>query len=271
MIKRFKHAVNNPLLALNHIWRKFKYKVMPIKNKYNNYIYFDGDRHVETVSELELRFWADNYFDRSHLRRLFASNRTEKPVMEDFISELDSEDVFWDVGSHIGVYSIISSNIISSSQIFAFEPMTENIEAIRRNLELNGATEAKVVPRAISDGTGENQLQVSPQYRMGSLITNSGEEKNTIQVDIDAGDSIIENAIADPPTVVKMDIEGEELKAIKGMDEALREHIRLIYIEVHRGLTSDEQSEIECILKSSGFSVETVYEEPQSYYLKGKL
>ena len=86
---------------------------------------------------------------------------------------------------------------------------------------------------------------------------------------MDTGDNIVRNNQAEPPTIIKIDIEGAELDAVRGMGEILQNHIRLFYIEVHSKLTDSKQTELKELLRSHGFAVETIYREPQSYYLKG--
>lgn len=40
----------------------------------------------------------------------------------DLINELTSDDVFYDIGLHIGIYSCLAADKITSGEIILFEP-----------------------------------------------------------------------------------------------------------------------------------------------------
>ncbi len=261
--------VQNKLPILDVVRAHLKNRYEGVRKKVKNYKYIDGDIHTETVCGFRLDFHATDQRDRSHLRRLFSTDRNELPLLENVAEELKSDDVFWDIGGYIGVYSVLASSLLPAAQICTFEPIGENVERIQNNLRLNRAHGSTMLQVGITNETGTQQLRMNPEYRMGSLSVDPEHTSNALNIDVDTGDNIVADDRCPPPTVIKMNIEGVELDAVKGMSTVLQTHVRAIYIEVHNILTPDQQQTLRDLLTEYGFTVKIVYEEPQSYYLKG--
>lgn len=163
--------------------------------------------------------------------------RLESTMLTDLLCELEPDDVFWDVGAHVGIYSCFAANVLPEHRITAFEPLPENLVRLRTNLTYNDATPF-TLDCALSNESGTAQFD-SPSFSRtdwgarASLARDPGE--NAITVPIRTGDKLIANGAIPPPTVVKIDVEGAELPVIEGMEAALsHDRCRLIYCEVHR-------------------------------------
>jgi len=58
-----------------------------------------------------------------------------------------------------------------------------------------------------------------------------------------------------PPTIVKIDVEGEEGNVLAGMVNLLQKHQPLLYIEVHPQFLSDMQEDVRKRLESTGYEL----------------
>ncbi|WP_331235238.1 FkbM family methyltransferase [Natronorarus salvus] len=158
-------------------------------------------------------------------------------MLEDVLSEFESDDVFWDVGAHIGLYSCFAVNVLPEDQVVAFEPLPDNLTRLRTNLAYNDANPF-VLDCALSNDSGTAQFDNQWFSRTewdgkASLATDPGE--SAITVPTRTGNELIANDDIPPPTVVKIDVEGAEGLVIEGMEEALvDDRCRLVYCEVHR-------------------------------------
>jgi len=167
----------------------------------------------------------------------------ERNMLEDLIQQVTSNDVVWDVGAHLGIYSAFLCR--HAETVVSFEPNRARRAILRENLRRNGL-KPLIEPHFLGDGSG-------PSVEADSLELPE-------------------------PTVMKMDIEGGELDALHGMTQLLkREDFRLIFIEIHpseadinNGLTEDEYDEIKHILYESRFSVKDIEDRDGQPFLRGK-
>jgi FkbM family methyltransferase len=180
----------------------------------------------------------------------------EEEFMELVLSSLSANDVFYDIGSCIGLYAIHA--LKQGASVVAFEPDPSYRKRLLRNIKLNKVSGGvKVVDWAVSNINGNVKLYtdgtkgVSPSLvqvgKRGSVIVKS----NTIDNAINTGELPI-------PTVIKMDIEGAETLALQGMKDLLTSSAapRMIFLEIHPVFLRNFGASVEdCIdlLKSMGY------------------
>jgi FkbM family methyltransferase len=147
--------------------------------------------------------------------------------------------VFFDVGVHKGFFSLLGATSVGDSGlVVGFEPNPENRKWITRNLALNPDLSKRIVlePNAVSDRTGTGSFIGSPGSATGRLVVPGQlpdeEETNESLVDTVSIDDFVD-AHRRPPSVIKMDIEGGETDALKGMVRTLTEHRPVLIIEIH--------------------------------------
>lgn len=86
--------------------------------------------------------------------------------------------------------------------------------------------------------------------------------KKNIRINsMETGDRLVENGTAPMPNVIKMDIEGAEWKALKGMQTILADNkCRFVIVEIHPKLLGDKTPEdIEDFFSQSNFIVSDRY------------
>jgi len=149
-----------------------------------------------------------------------------------FIEELLKKkicSVFFDVGSYIGMYSLIAS-CCPGAGVYSFEPHPFTFNILLENISLNNFKD-KIRPfqLALSDSNG------SAFFSNGKGVsTNKIEDKvsngfNVIQVDAVTGDSFCEkHKVA--PEFIKIDVEGHEDKVLYGFQNNM-DDIKIIMVE----------------------------------------
>lgn len=146
----------------------------------------------------------------------------ETKVLNQLLSHLKTDDHFWDVGAAVGTYSCLAAS--AGARPVAFEPHPQNYARCKENFNLNNLNEL-VIAKALSDQQGTLQLPAEDGVGTGTYeLTESGE----IQVDTVRGDVVN----APQPDVVKIDVEGHELRVLDGM-EGIMDDIRRVYVECH--------------------------------------
>ena len=147
--------------------------------------------------------------------------------------------VAYDVGANIGYVTLLLARTVGKSgQVFAFEALPENVERLRRNLDLNGLSgRVTVVPAAVTQTAGPVRFLVHASGGMGKTAGSAGRQEEAYLAEIRVeGLSLDEFVYAGghpPPQVVKMDIEGGEGMALAGMTRILKDARPIFLIELH--------------------------------------
>jgi FkbM family methyltransferase len=162
----------------------------------------------------------------------------EPGVQAAVAANLRPGDVFFDVGVHKGFFSLIGAACVGDAGlVVGFEPNPENRKWIARNLSLNADLMNRVLLEslAVSDRTGTQTFVGSPGSAVGRLLSDDKrEESETIDVTVQTVS--IDDYVARghrPPTLIKMDIEGGETAALRGLSRTLTTHRPTVIIEVH--------------------------------------
>jgi FkbM family methyltransferase len=139
---------------------------------------------------------------------------------------LKEDDLFLDIGSNIGSYTILASGVRRATT-WAFDPDPVTVFALRRNIELNGLQDRVVVyPLALGDIDGEVSFtrDLGPMNR----VAIKGEENSRI-VPVRKLDSLVGPR---QPLMIKIDVEGFEEHVVRGAKGLLSgESLRVIEIE----------------------------------------
>ncbi|MDS0295241.1 FkbM family methyltransferase [Halogeometricum luteum] len=192
----------------------------------------------------------------------------EGAVISALLSELDGDEVVWDVGANVGMYACFVLRKLTGGAVVCFEPEPSNEARLRTNLAANGPERRwRTSTLALSDRSGPGRL-ASERREVGAghhyLTDGEGEsetEGQVLRVDCRRGDELAGGAFPSPD-VVKIDVQGAELNVLRGMGDAL-DGVETAFVEVHAekcrryGTTAEE---IEGYLRDRGFSLDSLGE-----------
>jgi FkbM family methyltransferase len=144
----------------------------------------------------------------------------------------------YDVGANIGYISLLLARACGDQgDVVAFEALPKNIERLKRNLSLNAfAHNTQVVSAAVVDEVKEVTFLVHSSTSMGKAAGSAGRDEQyqqQIHVPGISLDEYIYTQGHSRPDVVKMDIEGGEVLAVKGMQRLLKEAPPVMLVELH--------------------------------------
>ncbi|MCS7191951.1 MAG: FkbM family methyltransferase [Armatimonadetes bacterium] len=138
-----------------------------------------------------------------------------------------------DIGANIGYYTLLSSQLVGlKGLVVAVEPHPDNVRLLELNLRLNRVENVKVLPTAVSDEIGVTEMFVSRGSNWHSLHPTERTNLGTISVPMTTIDEIVLQ-IGRPIDLIRMDIEGWEIKALQGAKETLKRDRPSIVMEIH--------------------------------------
>jgi len=142
--------------------------------------------------------------------------------------EVQPHTVFYDLGAHVGFYSLLASQLVGNGRVFAFEPVPNNVSYLKRHLALNQVENVEVLELAVSDENSFAQFELEETSFMGQLSSKGGLSVRTATLD-----SLINEGMILPPDYIKMDIEGTELLALRGAKESIQRYRPVIFLATH--------------------------------------
>jgi FkbM family methyltransferase len=186
---------------------------------------------------------------------------TKEPETLDWIDGLRAEDVLFDVGANIGLYSLYAARRHRTMRVIAFEPEYANLHLLRDNIVLNGLGD-RIEPYALAlgDRSGLSRLHLSdftpgaalhtedveaPEPARGSRTVVGAEGICVMRMD-DVCD-----ALGVVPSAIKIDVDGNEDRVVEGAVRTLGvPALRTVLIE----LTDDAPGRHTCTdyLEKSG-------------------
>jgi len=149
------------------------------------------------------------------------------------------EQVVYDIGANIGFLALMFARRTGpNGHVIAFEALPDNINRLRKNVEVNGYQDrVTIIEAAVQDEVGTAEFLVGPSDATGKVMGSAGrktiEYSEKINVKAISIDAFIDNSINRLPDIVKMDVEGGEVLALPGMAKLFQSNPPLLLIELH--------------------------------------
>lgn len=197
--------------------------------------------------------------------------QTETPLKKILLKlfNFKSKLIIFDIGACEGEESIRYSRLFPNSTIYAFEPLPKNLDLIIQNIQNYKKNKINLIPYAVSDFNGTSEFFTSsgrPENESESLDWDFGNKSssllqpekstmpkwlhfdNKIEVKTITLESFISENKIETIDFAHMDVQGAELKVLKGAREHI-EKIKAIWLEVsnvelykNQPLTADIQN-----------------------------
>jgi FkbM family methyltransferase len=218
-----------------------------------HYLLFPSDAVYES-------FLNDGYYERAE--QTFCAGYLE-PAMTAF-----------DVGASHGFYTLLFAKLAGPEFVHAFEPEEGNFARLRTNLELNGFGAVHTVGAAAVDEAGEVELNVFPAELYGWHTLG----RPSLEVDGQPAEPVASRRVRgitldaycaergiDRIDLLKLDVEGAELEALRGARRLLDEgRIRCLVFEVSQAMVEGmghDPAEIFELLRGAGLTIHELDED----------
>lgn len=195
-------------------------------------------------------------------RRMFVK-KSHEPETEIHLKKfLKNSKCFLDIGANVGYFTLMAKAINPDIAVYSFEPNPNNIKKIEENIKLNNFQNIELSSSCVSDAAGTVSFSVPPINESGwGRITNdhlpldnfTHITTNAITLDQLMSENYFKN---NTPDLVKIDVEGNEYKILKGAKEFLTKNSAILCIELNEPCLKDcgsSSQEIIQYLKNFGY------------------
>ncbi len=253
---------------LNNLRKIFGYKFPRLGKTVNKLFFKLVNKLVKKKIRCELfpNIFVDlNLQDLTQQATFWMGDRFEYPTPQIFKDWGGSSDIlFFDIGSNYGFYSYLMQSYFKNIKCYAFEPNPKTFGFFKDTVTANNLVN-KIFPFNIGLGNKQEILTLHPGVEDSGHSTFSPhpEFKDTSigMIKIDTFDNWrVLNNIEMPSSqrwIAKIDVEGFELKVLKGMEAALKSKAFIgISVEVLNftlALNNNKPSDIEELLNSYGY------------------
>jgi FkbM family methyltransferase len=189
--------------------------------------------------------------------------------------EVKKGDVVLDIGANIGYYTLILAKAVGArGKVYAFEPDPKNFALLEKNVKLNGYQNIELVQKAVSDKTETIKLFLSSINKGDHRIYDSKDNRQSIEIHAIRLDEYFKS-YKGKIDFVKMDIQGAEGKAFRGMRKLIKKNrkVKLISEFWPIGLKRSgiEAREYLQTLKAHGFKLFDIDEKNENIQTTSSL
>lgn len=170
--------------------------------------------------------WLDKE-DNLIAQGIIATRAYEPHVTATLERELTPESTFVDIGANMGWFTLLGADL--ARRVIAIEPNHNNVQLLYRSLLTNQFTNVQVHECAVTDEP--RLLELNFLHSNGAVMAIGEMRESTTVVRGDSLDNLLRDV--DHIDVMKMDIEGHEPVALRGMVHILTHHRPVLLAEFH--------------------------------------
>jgi FkbM family methyltransferase len=159
-----------------------------------------------------------------------------------FVDRVSEGLVVIDIGAHIGIFTLgAASRVGREGRVFAFEPSPDTVDILAHHVALNRCSDRVEVVRAVvSDADGVVPFYVHGLSMAASLSRDNVEALNPERVEaarrVDVPAITLDRFCSERnvrPALLKIDVEGAELRVLEGAHDLLQTGSPVILCEIH--------------------------------------
>jgi len=169
----------------------------------------------------------------------------DEKIINIIIQNINKNDsIFIDIGCNYGAYSIPISKIDKNLSVYCFDPSRKSIEKLNENINLNNLKNIKYFKL----GIGETKRSVFFDDNLNNYKNSGSYQINNksigYKINIDSIDNLIERNEIQPKKniFIKMDIEGYEFFALKGLVNTINKFNIMIFFEFSKKILENHNS-----------------------------
>ncbi len=159
-----------------------------------------------------------------------------------FLRSFLKEDMtFIDIGANQGEFTLFAAKKLRKGKVIAFEPTPFQLGLLKKNVELNGFDNIEINEYGLFDKEGEfdiftsydTEIHAGENDGLSSIFKSETRSELEATIQLKVFDSIYFDKLK-RLDFVKIDVEGAELPALKGMIKTLKKFHPIVLIEMNK-------------------------------------
>ena len=260
MFKNFSYLIYKLVKSFDFFF-KFFFKKSLI-SWFKDFLSNDSYQIVQ-VDKKKIKFFVPNHLTEWRVNTFF----TKEPETIAWINKFNNNKKFnfWDIGSNIGLYSIYAAVTHSNCQVISFEPSSNNLRVLTRNISINNLeNNIKVFTNPLTNKSKKFLMMKHNEFIEGGALNSFGENLNfegkeqsypmKYQLFGLSIKDILDDKILEIPDYIKIDVDGIEHLILSGAENYLKDpNIKSISVEINENFKTQFSNIIE-IMKKNNFS-----------------
>ena len=215
------------------------------------FIQLDSYKYI-LILDKKVSFFVPNQLIQYRVNTFF----TKEPETLHWIDDFDKNEknIFWDIGSNIGLYSIYAALKHENIEIHSFEPSSSNLRVLSRNISINDLeNKIKINQFPLTNKSKGFQLMMESDFREGGALHSFGKNidfqgkkiniKNNYTIYGFNIDFLINTLEFKIPNYIKSDVDGLEHVILEGANKVLsNENLRSLLIEINENYNEQLKS-----------------------------
>ena len=178
---------------------------------------------------------------------------------------------FVDVGANWGYFTLLAANLVGrNGRVLSLEPDPRHFRSLSANVARSELNQVTAVQIAAANEAGTLSLagfdERGGNYGVSRIVADSKDHARVFQVAANSLDQLLEEHSLSSVDLMKMDIEGGEAFAIKGLANSLASHrVERLLLELHPAQIAEHGSSVSEIIGSlhaAGYSGWTIDHSP---------
>lgn len=182
--------------------------------------------------------------------------------IDTWVSKLPKNPIVVDIGANAGYFNMLLLSRRPDAQVYAYEPIEQNYELFKRNLELNPAIKnnVRIFHRAVTgqpvdhivlykEADGDNSVTAS--------VFQDFEQHNSKRVTVNAVSlaQLLEENKINHVDFLKLDCEGSEYPIVYDSPKDIWKKVKSVFLEVHTlDATARNFQSMKQFLEAAGYS-----------------
>ena len=170
------------------------------------------------------------YLPNKHAGNLLDAHGQYHEIFEERIYDglaycsVEKEDVVLDVGANIGLFAFYCLKVKKAKKVICLEPEPDCCQALKKNARLHDLEKnIYIIQKGAWSSSGRLKFHVFHEHKWGSKIvsSSSGFHEGDLLIEVTAIDTVVDNLKLPVVNFAKMDIEGAEYEALKGLQKTI--------------------------------------------------
>ena len=154
-------------------------------------------------------------------------------AVEEYSNEefkINNNDTVIDIGGHIGLFSLYAAEKCKSGKIFTFEPVKENFNLLKENIEINNFKNIFPKNIAVSNNNSNITIFLNDDQSGHGMYKKTSKARNIKSINLE--EIFLENEIT-ICNLLKIDAEGAEFEILENINKNMFENVENIIFEYH--------------------------------------